>query len=141
MKKGKYQQKAGRNRETVGFVALGCPKNIVDSERMLAEIAKAGFLITTEPGPSNVWRADVVVVNTCGFIAPAKAEALKAIKHAVDCKHEGSVKKVIVAGCLSHRCHSWPWPAGRNSPDNQKNHPLQTTSLFPWSIAARNQRR
>jgi ribosomal protein S12 methylthiotransferase len=70
---------------------------------MLAEIAKAGFLITTEPDPSNVWRADVVVVNTCGFIAPAKAEALKAIKHAIDCKHEGSVKKVIVAGCLSQR--------------------------------------
>jgi len=92
-----------QNRGTVGFIALGCPKNIVDSERMLAEIAKAGFLITTEPDPSNVWRADVVVVNTCGFIAPAKAEALKAIKHAIDCKHNGTVKKVIVAGCLSQR--------------------------------------
>jgi ribosomal protein S12 methylthiotransferase len=70
---------------------------------MLAEIAKAGFLITTEPDPSNVWRADVVVVNTCGFIAPAKAEALEAIKHAIACKHAGSVKKVIVAGCLPQR--------------------------------------
>ena len=90
-------------RVTVGFVALGCPKNMVDSERMLAEIAKAGFLIITEPDPSNVWRADVVVVNTCGFIAPAKAEALKAIKHAIKCKCNGSVKKVIVAGCLSQR--------------------------------------
>ena len=60
-------------------------------------------MITTEPGPSNVWRADVVVVNTCGFIAPAKAEALEAIKHAIDCKRQGSVKKVIVAGCLSQR--------------------------------------
>jgi ribosomal protein S12 methylthiotransferase len=88
---------------TVGFIALGCPKNIVDSERMLAEIAKAGFLITTEPGPSNVWRADVVVVNTCGFIAPAKAEALEAIKHAIECKRNGTVRKVIVAGCLSQR--------------------------------------
>lgn len=88
---------------TVGFVSLGCPKNVVDSERMLAEIAKAGFLIATEPDPSNVWRADVVVVNTCGFIAPAKAEALEAIRHAVDCKRRGSVKKVIVAGCLSQR--------------------------------------
>jgi ribosomal protein S12 methylthiotransferase len=102
MKKRKYQ-KAERNQETVGFLSLGCPKNIVDSERMLAEIAKAGFLITTEPDPSNVWRADVVVVNTCGFIAPAKAEALKAIKHAIDCKHNGTVKKVIVAGCLPQR--------------------------------------
>jgi ribosomal protein S12 methylthiotransferase len=111
MRKKKHQKPAmvrqahhpEQNRGTVGFIALGCPKNIVDSERMLAEIAKAGFLITTEPDPSNVWRADVVVVNTCGFIAPAKAEALKAIKHAIDCKHEGNVKKVIVAGCLSQR--------------------------------------
>jgi ribosomal protein S12 methylthiotransferase len=102
MRKGKYQERK-QGRETVGFIALGCPKNVVDSERMLAEIAKAGFLITTEPEPSNVWRADVVVVNTCGFIAPAKAEALEAIKHAIDCKRKGTVKKVIVAGCLPQR--------------------------------------
>ncbi len=99
----KKHQKPEQNRGTVGFIALGCPKNIVDSERMLAEIAKAGFLITTEPDPSNKWWADVVVVNTCGFIAPAKAEALKAIKHAIDCKRNGTVKKVIVAGCLPQR--------------------------------------
>ena len=83
---------------TVGFIALGCSKNVVDSERMLAEIAQAGLVITAEPDT-----ADVVVVNTCGFIAPAKAESLEAIKHAVDCKLSGSVKKVIVAGCLSER--------------------------------------
>jgi len=83
---------------TVGFVALGCPKNIVDSERMLAEIAEAGLLITGEAD-----NADVVVINTCGFIAPAKTEALEAIKHAVDCKRTGTVKKVIVAGCLCER--------------------------------------
>ncbi len=83
---------------TVSLVALGCPKNIVDSERMLAEIAQAGLVITAEPE-----NADVVVINTCGFIAPAKAEALEEIKHAVDCKLNGSVKKVIVAGCLSQR--------------------------------------
>ena len=83
---------------TVGFIALGCPKNIVDSERMLAEIATAGFLITAEPET-----ADVVVINTCGFIAPAKAEALEAIKNAVNCKLNGTVKKVIVAGCLPQR--------------------------------------
>jgi ribosomal protein S12 methylthiotransferase len=82
----------------VGFVALGCPKNIVDSEKMLAEIAQAGFLITADPE-----NADVVVINTCGFIAPAKAEALEAIKHAVHCKLNGTVKKVIVAGCLPER--------------------------------------
>jgi len=83
---------------TVGFIALGCPKNIVDSERMLAEITQSHFLITAEPD-----NADVVVINTCGFIAPAKTEALKAIKHAVDCKIRGNIKKVIVAGCLSER--------------------------------------
>jgi len=89
-----------RKKVTVGFIALGCPKNIVDSERMLAEIARAGLLITAEPE-----KADVVVINTCGFIAPAKAEALEAVKHAVDCKlnPQRRVKKVIVAGCLPQR--------------------------------------
>lgn len=92
--KGKKRSK----QVTVGFVALGCPKNVVDSERMLAEIAEAGFLIAADADS-----ADVVIVNTCGFIAPAKAEALEAIKHAVDRKAAGAVKKVIVAGCLAQR--------------------------------------
>jgi ribosomal protein S12 methylthiotransferase len=83
---------------TVGFVALGCPKNIVDSERMLAQIAQAGLSITADA--SN---ADVVVINTCGFIKPAKKEALNAINHAVECKKTGKVKKIIVAGCLPQR--------------------------------------
>ena len=83
---------------TVAFYALGCPKNIIDSERMLAEIAQAGLLITAETD-----NADVVVINTCGFIAPARDEALEAIKHAVHCKLNGTVKKVIVAGCLPQR--------------------------------------
>jgi ribosomal protein S12 methylthiotransferase len=83
---------------TVGFVALGCPKNMVDSERMLAEIARAGLVISAE---SN--QADVVVINTCGFIEPAKQEAIEAIKEAVAAKKNGKVQKVIVAGCLSQR--------------------------------------
>ncbi|MGB2807110.1 MAG: 30S ribosomal protein S12 methylthiotransferase RimO [Sedimentisphaerales bacterium] len=87
-----------QNNAIIGFVALGCPKNIIDSEKMLAEIAQAGFLITADPE-----NADVVVINTCGFIAPAKAEALEAIRNAVHCKLNGTVKKVIVAGCLSER--------------------------------------
>jgi len=82
----------------VGFVSLGCPKNVVDSERMLAEIVQAGFPITNETD-----NADIVVINTCGFIAPAEAESLEAIKHAVDCKLNGAIKKVVVAGCLSER--------------------------------------
>jgi ribosomal protein S12 methylthiotransferase len=82
----------------VGFIALGCPKNVVDSERMLAEIARGGFFITVQPD-----NADVIIVNTCGFIAPATKESLEAIKWAVGRKLNGTVKKVIVAGCLSER--------------------------------------
>jgi len=87
-----------KQKVTVGFIALGCPKNVVDSERMLAEIAEADLLISAEPD-----NADVVVINTCGFIAPAKAESLEAIRRAVGRKDKGAVKKVIVAGCLPER--------------------------------------
>ena len=87
-----------KRRIKVGFISLGGPKNVVESERMLAEIAQAGLLITAEPD-----NADVVVINTCGFIAPAKAESLEAIRGAVKSKGSGNVKKVIVAGCLPQR--------------------------------------
>jgi len=87
-----------KKRETVGFVALGCPKNMVDSERMLALIAEAGLAITQDCD-----NADVVVINTCGFIEPARAEAMEAINHAIERKNKGKVRKVIVAGCLSQR--------------------------------------
>ncbi|MBC8472307.1 MAG: 30S ribosomal protein S12 methylthiotransferase RimO [Planctomycetes bacterium] len=90
--------KRKKQKVTVGFISLGCPKNSVDSERMLAEIAEAGFLITADPDT-----ADVVVINTCGFIAPAKAESLEAIRHTLEHKLSGAVKKVIVAGCLPER--------------------------------------
>ncbi|MFC1676034.1 30S ribosomal protein S12 methylthiotransferase RimO [Planctomycetota bacterium] len=83
---------------TVGFVALGCPKNIVDSEKMLAEIVGNGLLLT-----GDVDNADAVVINTCGFIAPAKDEAIEAIREAVNNKRKGNVKKVIVTGCLAER--------------------------------------
>ena len=82
----------------VGFIALGCPKNTVDSEKMLAKIAEAGMLITAE-----IEQADVIIINTCGFIAPAKDEALEEIRFAVECKKAGGVKKVIVTGCLAQR--------------------------------------
>ena len=59
---------------TVGFIALGCPKNVVDSEKMLALIAQAGFVIDYDAD-----NADVVVINTCGFIQPAVDEATEAI--------------------------------------------------------------
>lgn len=90
--------KKKRQHISVGFVSLGCPKNTVDSERMLAHIVQAGMLISEDPD-----RADAVVVNTCGFIAPAKAESIDVIRHALDCKRQGSVGKILVAGCLSQR--------------------------------------
>ncbi|MBN1359859.1 MAG: 30S ribosomal protein S12 methylthiotransferase RimO [Sedimentisphaerales bacterium] len=82
----------------VGFVALGCPKNVVDSEKMLAQLVEAGMLIASDPS-----EADVVVINTCGFIEPAKVESLEAIARAVTDKRRGNVRKVVVAGCLSQR--------------------------------------
>lgn len=83
---------------SVGFVALGCPKNVVDSEVMLSRIGQRGYLIGADPD-----RADVVVINTCGFIEPAKQEALDAIRQAVKQKKKGLVGKIIVTGCLSQR--------------------------------------
>src|SRR4030042_1366128 len=83
---------------TVGFIALGCPKNIVDSEKMLALIAQAGFVIDYDAD-----NADVVVINTCGFIQPAVDEATEAITRALTRKRKGKVKKVVIAGCLPQR--------------------------------------
>src|SRR5512143_2293148 len=91
-------RKTKRNPVTVGFVALGCPKNMVDSEKMLAHLAEAGYLIAAEPE-----QADVVVINTCGFIEPATFESLKAVEQAIANKKMGKVQKVIVAGCLAQR--------------------------------------
>ncbi len=82
----------------VSFISLGCPKNAIDSERMLAEIAQEGMLITSESD-----KVDILIVNTCGFIAPAQAESLGAIKEAVALKRSGRIKKVIVTGCLCNR--------------------------------------
>ena len=83
---------------TVGFVALGCPKNIVDSEKMLANMGQAGLMLSGDAD-----NADVVVINTCGFIEPAKEEAIAAISQAVEQKIQGNVQKVIVTGCLAQR--------------------------------------
>lgn len=83
---------------TVGFISLGCPKNVVDSEKMLALIVQAGFVLS-----SDIEQADVIVINTCGFIEPAKLEALEAIQQAVEFKNSGSARKVIVTGCLAQR--------------------------------------
>ena len=82
----------------VGFVSLGCPKNLVDSEVMMGQLAEAGYQITNDAG-----EADTVVVNTCGFIESAKQESIDAILEATQWKANGKASRVIVAGCLVER--------------------------------------
>ncbi len=82
----------------VGFVSLGCPKNLVDSEVMMGQLKAAGYEIT-----NNAEEAETVVVNTCGFIESAKAESVEAILEATGAKANGITKRVVVAGCLVER--------------------------------------
>lgn len=82
----------------VGVVSLGCPKNQCDAELMMAKIHKAGFTLVPEAG-----LADVVVINTCGFIQSAKEEAIEEIMEAINRKNDGINKKIIVTGCLAQR--------------------------------------
>jgi ribosomal protein S12 methylthiotransferase len=77
---------------------LGCPKNRVDSEVMLGTLAQAGYRLVQEPA-----KADVIVVNTCGFIESAKEESVDAIVELAALKAEGRCKKLVVAGCLVQR--------------------------------------
>src|SRR5580658_151397 len=82
----------------VGFVSLGCPKNLVDSEVMMGILARAGYEITPRAGD-----ADVLVVNTCSFIAPAQQESVQAILEMAEYKKFGRAQKLIVAGCMVER--------------------------------------
>lgn len=83
---------------TLAFVSLGCAKNLVDSERMLGLLAQDGYALTPEADG-----ADVVVVNTCGFIEASRQESLGVIREMVDLKQRGRVRAVVVAGCLAER--------------------------------------
>ena len=82
----------------VGMVSLGCSKNLVDSERMLYKLRKKGYQLVTEPG-----LADITVVNTCGFIQSAKEEAIETILELGKLKEDGTLKKIIITGCLTER--------------------------------------
>src|ERR1700739_4601008 len=82
----------------VGFVSLGCPKNLVDSEVMMGILTRAGYEITPRAGD-----ADVLVVNTCSFIAPAQQESVQSILEMAEYKKFGRAQKLIVAGCLVER--------------------------------------
>src|ERR1700676_157657 len=85
-------------RPKVGFVSLGCPKNLVDSEVMMGMLSEGGFELT--PQASD---ADVIVVNTCSFIDPAKKESIDTILEMAEYKKSGRAQKLIVAGCLVER--------------------------------------
>ncbi len=119
--------------KSVAFVSLGCPKNLVDSEKMLGLLAESGLAIVSydacamneEPGidgqhhtdgtlPKSTISADAVVVNTCGFLEASKDESLGVIKEAIRDKATGKVKRVIVAGCLvqRHRAKMLEWAPG-----------------------------
>lgn len=82
----------------VSMVSLGCAKNLVDAERMLYLLKEAGHTLTVEPGD-----AEIAVVNTCGFIQSAKEEAIETILELVELKNEGTLKGIIVTGCLAER--------------------------------------
>ncbi len=85
-------------RKTAHLVSLGCPKNLVDSEVMLGVLRRDGYTIVASPR-----EASVIVVNTCGFINPAKEESIDAIMEAISYKQEDPDKVIVVAGCLSQR--------------------------------------
>ncbi|MBK8913530.1 MAG: 30S ribosomal protein S12 methylthiotransferase RimO [Phycisphaerales bacterium] len=82
----------------VGFVSLGCAKNLVDSEKMLGQLAEAGCVITGDESA-----ADTIVVNTCGFLESSRQEALGVIHELGERKRAGTLRRIVVAGCLVQR--------------------------------------
>jgi ribosomal protein S12 methylthiotransferase len=82
----------------VGFISLGCPKNLVDSEVMMGQLKQSGYQITPDAAD-----AETIVVNTCGFIDSAKKESIDTILEAAQLKTNGQAKRLIVAGCLVER--------------------------------------
>lgn len=82
----------------VCMVSLGCAKNLVDSERMLHLLKAGGYTLAADPA-----EADIAIVNTCGFIQSAKEEAIDTILELAELKQSGSLKKIVVTGCLAER--------------------------------------
>ncbi|MBI1748010.1 MAG: 30S ribosomal protein S12 methylthiotransferase RimO [Acidobacteria bacterium] len=85
----------------IGFVSLGCPKNLVDSEVMLGLLNRQGYAITSQQE-----EADIIVVNTCGFIEAAKQESVNSILEMAELKKNGKCQRLVVTGCLVERYHS-----------------------------------
>ncbi|WP_437230340.1 30S ribosomal protein S12 methylthiotransferase RimO [Planctomicrobium sp. SH661] len=89
---------SGTGKGTYAFISLGCPKNLVDSEKMLGSLALDGYTLVSQPE-----EADFVIVNTCGFIDESRKESKAVIQEMLDLKKEGKTRGVIVAGCLPER--------------------------------------
>ena len=85
-------------RGTFAMVSLGCPKNLVDSERMLGLLRQDGWQLVAQPNG-----ADLVVVNTCAFIDASREESYGVVREMLDLKKAGGTRGVIVAGCLAER--------------------------------------
>lgn len=90
--------KDNMRRVKVAVVSLGCAKNQVDAEQMMARLAAEGYAFVEEPGLS-----DIVLLNTCGFITAAKEEAIEWLNELITLKNEGKIKYIVVTGCLSER--------------------------------------
>src|SRR5438067_5437071 len=97
-KESSLENPAAGRPQKVGFVSLGCPKNLVDSEVMMGLLARAGVELT--PTAED---ADVIVVNTCSFIESAKQESVDAILEMAQHKLDGRARRLVVAGCLVER--------------------------------------
>ena len=82
----------------VGVISLGCPKNLVDTEAMLGQLVDQGYSIAPDPADS-----EIIIINTCGFIEPAKKESIETILRVARLKEKDPDKKLIVAGCLVQR--------------------------------------
>ncbi|MCH2129451.1 MAG: 30S ribosomal protein S12 methylthiotransferase RimO [Pirellulaceae bacterium] len=93
-----YDSNIETTKGTYAFVSLGCPKNLVDSERMLGLLDVDGYQVVTDPDG-----ADFVVVNTCGFIEQARQESYGVIREMLELKRAGRTRGVIVSGCLAER--------------------------------------
>jgi len=94
---------------SVAFISLGCPKNLVDSEKMLGTLAETGYELV-----DSDCDADAIIINTCGFLEASKEESLDVIHEAIKRKQRGELKRVVVAGCLvqRHRAKMLEWAPG-----------------------------
>ncbi|MBQ2248231.1 MAG: 30S ribosomal protein S12 methylthiotransferase RimO [Tidjanibacter sp.] len=88
------------NRKLINVITLGCSKNLVDSEHLMAQLDEAGYDLVTD---SDSFDAKIVVINTCGFIGDAKEEAIETILRCAEAKSEGLIERLFVMGCLSER--------------------------------------